>query len=250
MSADSDREELGEEAAQAHETPGQEVVHPLDKPIKPTGGLMILSRQPRAGGRGVQGRGQRAPAPSRARARVRQRGSGVRCGAEPVDQPNDVVVIRYEGPSGGPGMREMLSVTSAIVGAGTRRQGCAHHRRTVLWRQPWVHRRAHRSRGCAWRADRAGAGRRLHRARHGQARARGGGQRAGTAEAEGEMDRAEAALHDGRDGEIRAPRVVGIGGSGHGVRRAKGRGQKAEGRAEGIFALCLLPSALQGSLWR
>ena len=66
-------------------------------------------------------------------------------------KPNDVVVIRYEGPSGGPGMREMLSVTSAIVGAGARRYGRAHHRRTLLGREPRLHRRPHRARSGARR---------------------------------------------------------------------------------------------------
>jgi len=109
---------IGEEAAQARETPGQEVVHPVDKPIKPTGGLMILS-------------GSLAPEGSvfkvAGNAHLRHRGPARVFDSEEAAfdavqsqsiKPNDVVVIRYEGPSGGPGMREMLSVTSAIVGQG------------------------------------------------------------------------------------------------------------------------------------
>jgi dihydroxy-acid dehydratase len=109
---------IGEEAAQARETPGQEVVHPVDKPIKPTGGLMILS-------------GSLAPEGSvfkvSGNAHLRHRGPARVFDTEEAAfdavqsqsiKPNDVVVIRYEGPSGGPGMREMLSVTSAIVGQG------------------------------------------------------------------------------------------------------------------------------------
>jgi dihydroxy-acid dehydratase len=109
---------IGEEAAQAKETAGQEVVHPVDRPIKPTGGLMILS-------------GSLAPEGSvfkvAGHAHLRHRGPARVFDSEEAAfdavqsqsiKPNDVVVIRYEGPSGGPGMREMLSVTSAIVGQG------------------------------------------------------------------------------------------------------------------------------------
>ena len=109
---------IGEEAAQARETPGQEVVHPVDKPIKSTGGLMILS-------------GSLAPEGSvfkvGGNAHLRHRGPARVFDSEEAAfdavqsqsiKPNDVVVIRYEGPAGGPGMREMLSVTSAIVGQG------------------------------------------------------------------------------------------------------------------------------------
>jgi dihydroxy-acid dehydratase len=109
---------LAEEAATAKETPGQEVIHPIDKPLKPTGGLVIL-------------RGTLAPEGSvlkiAAADRRRHRGPArVFESEEPAMQavlrgdikPGDVVVIRYEGPKGGPGMREMLGVTGAIVGAG------------------------------------------------------------------------------------------------------------------------------------
>ena len=109
---------IGEEAALAKETPGQEVVHPVDKPIKSTGGLMILS-------------GSLAPEGSvfkvGGNAHLRHRGPARVFDSEEAAfdavqsqsiKPNDVVVIRYEGPAGGPGMREMLSVTSAIVGQG------------------------------------------------------------------------------------------------------------------------------------
>ena len=110
---------LGEEAARAAETPGQEVVRPVDQPLKPNGGLVHSARQPRAGGRGDEDVRRATARTHRGPARVfdseeaafeavqRQRSSA-----------GDVVVIRYEGPSGGPGMREMLGVTGAIVGAG------------------------------------------------------------------------------------------------------------------------------------
>ena len=109
---------FGEEASLAQETPGQEVIRPLNQPIKPTGGLAILrgSLAPEgcviklAGHSKKQHRG-----PARVFDREEEAMAAVTHGQI---QPNDVVVIRYEGPRGGPGMREMLGVTSAIVGAG------------------------------------------------------------------------------------------------------------------------------------
>ncbi len=109
---------IGEEARQAQETPGQQVISPLDKPIKPTGGLAILrgNLAPEgcvlkvAGHERMQHRGPARVFDSEeaAFAAVQQR--KIKAG--------DVVVIRYEGPKGGPGMREMLAVTGAIVGQG------------------------------------------------------------------------------------------------------------------------------------
>jgi len=109
---------LAEEVADLKETPGQDVIHPVAKPIKPTGGLVIL-------------KGTLAPEGSvlkiAAADRKQHRGPArVFDAEEPAMQavvngqikPGDVVVIRYEGPKGGPGMREMLGVTGAIVGAG------------------------------------------------------------------------------------------------------------------------------------
>jgi len=108
---------IGEEADAAIETPGQEVVRPLDRPIKPTGGLVILKGNLAGEGCVVKVAGHdmrhfRGPAcvfdrEEDAFAAV-QKGK-IRAG--------DVVVIRYEGPRGGPGMREMLAVTGAISGA-------------------------------------------------------------------------------------------------------------------------------------
>jgi dihydroxy-acid dehydratase len=109
---------FAEEAAEAKETPGQEVIHPLSNPIKKSGGLVILRGSLAPDGcvikvTGIARKGQRGPA------RVFE------CEEQAMDavtagriQAGDVLVIRYEGPRGGPGMREMLGVTSAIVGAG------------------------------------------------------------------------------------------------------------------------------------
>ncbi len=109
---------LAEEAATATETPGQEVVRPIDRPLKPTGGLVILfgNLAPEGGVLKLSGTER---AKHRGPARVFD---SEEAAFEAVQQqrikPGDVVVIRYEGPNGGPGMREMLAVTAAIVGAG------------------------------------------------------------------------------------------------------------------------------------
>jgi dihydroxy-acid dehydratase len=109
---------IGEEAATAVETPDQEVIAPLDKPLKATGGLVIL-------------RGNLAPegcvAKISGHERLSHRGparvfeseeDAMTAVTSKRIKAGDVVVIRYEGPRGGPGMREMLSVTGAIVGEG------------------------------------------------------------------------------------------------------------------------------------
>jgi dihydroxy-acid dehydratase len=109
---------LVEEAAQAKETTGQEVVRPVDKPLKPTGGLMILSGNLAPDGSVFKVSGTshlRHVGPARVFDSEEAAFDAVQ--SQSI-KPNDVVVIRYEGPRGGPGMREMLAVTSAIVGQG------------------------------------------------------------------------------------------------------------------------------------
>ena len=109
---------LAEEAATAVETPGQVVVMPLSSPIKPTGGLVILRGNLAPEGCVVKVAGHERMT-HRGPARVFDREEDA-FAAVRVQQiaPGDVVVIRYEGPKGGPGMREMLGVTAAIVGEG------------------------------------------------------------------------------------------------------------------------------------
>jgi dihydroxy-acid dehydratase len=109
---------IGDEARAAKETPGQEVVRALDKPIAKSGGMVILkgSLAPEGGVMKVAGHLMEA---RRFTARVFDREEDAF--AAVVDgkiKEGDCVVIRYEGPKGGPGMREMLGVTGAIVGAG------------------------------------------------------------------------------------------------------------------------------------
>jgi dihydroxy-acid dehydratase len=109
---------LGEEASLARETPGQEVVRPLSNPLKPHGGLIILKGNLAPEGCVVKVAGHERPfhqGPARVFEREEEAMSAVTRGEI---KPGDVVVIRYEGPRGGPGMREMLGVTGALVGAG------------------------------------------------------------------------------------------------------------------------------------
>ncbi len=109
---------IADEAREAKETPGQEVLRPLDRPIKPTGGLVILKGNLAPEGAVVKVAGSNLQH-HRGPARVFD-------GEQPAldavlgnqIRPGDVVVIRSEGPKGGPGMPEMLAVTAAIVGAG------------------------------------------------------------------------------------------------------------------------------------
>ncbi len=109
---------IGEIAAAARETPGQQVIRPLEDPIKATGGLAILRGNLAPEGcvvklAGHERRHHRGPA------RVFEGEEAAMAAAtHGVIVAGDVVVIRNEGPAGGPGMREMLAVTAALNGAG------------------------------------------------------------------------------------------------------------------------------------
>ena len=107
---------LHEEAANAHETPGQPVIHTWDKPLKQTGGLVILKGNLAPEGCVVKVAGHERilhTGPARVFDSEDLCFHAVEAGEI---KPNDVCVIRYEGPKGGPGMREMLAVTAAIKG--------------------------------------------------------------------------------------------------------------------------------------
>ena len=109
---------IKQEAELADETPGQDVVYTTEKPIKASGGLVILKGNLAPEGcvlklSGFERRAQRGPArvfECEEDAMAAVTGNQIK--------PGDVLVIRYEGPKGGPGMREMLGVTGALTGAG------------------------------------------------------------------------------------------------------------------------------------
>ena len=109
---------IAEEASAAVETPGQEVVRPAGSPLKPSGGLVILRGNLAPDGCVVKlsGHNRRSFTGPRACSTPRRPRSPP-CRAGRINA-GDAVIIRYEGPRGGPGMREMLAVTAAIVGAG------------------------------------------------------------------------------------------------------------------------------------
>jgi dihydroxy-acid dehydratase len=107
---------LAEESKDAVETPGQPVIYPVDKPLKKTGGLVILKGNLAPEGCVIKVAGHE---------RIYHQGPARVFNSEDLCfaaveagqiKPNDVCVIRYEGPKGGPGMREMLAVTAAIKG--------------------------------------------------------------------------------------------------------------------------------------
>ncbi len=109
---------IGEEAKEAKENLGQQVLRPLSNPIKKTGGLVILKGNLAPEGCVVKVAGHSIMT-FRGPAKVYNREEDAFAAVQSRKiKAGDVVVIRYEGPSGGPGMREMLGVTAAIVGAG------------------------------------------------------------------------------------------------------------------------------------
>jgi dihydroxy-acid dehydratase len=109
---------IGELARAAEETEGQQVVRPLSNPLKPTGGLAILRGNLAPEGCVVKLAGhERVHHSGRARVFDGEEGAMQAVTTGQINE-GDVVVIRNEGPAGGPGMREMLAVTGAIVGAG------------------------------------------------------------------------------------------------------------------------------------
>jgi dihydroxy-acid dehydratase len=109
---------IGVESESAVETPGQEVIVPLEKPLKATGGLVILKGNlaPEGCVAKISGH-ERLEHRGPARVFESEEDAMAAVTAKKI-QAGDVVVIRNEGPKGGPGMREMLGVTAAIVGEG------------------------------------------------------------------------------------------------------------------------------------
>ncbi|MDP2627280.1 MAG: dihydroxy-acid dehydratase [Candidatus Rokubacteria bacterium] len=109
---------IGEEIKAAGETPGQQVIKPLAQALKPTGGIAILRGNLAPGGCVIKLSGH-SKVSHRGPARVFEREEDAfKAVKDGKIKANDVIVIRYEGPKGGPGMREMLHVTGALQGAG------------------------------------------------------------------------------------------------------------------------------------
>jgi dihydroxy-acid dehydratase len=109
---------IGDHARDAREAPGQEVVRPLDDPIKSTGGLAILRGNLAPDGCVVKLVGHERRLHSGPARVFESEEAAMAAATHGGISAGDVVVIRNEGPAGGPGMREMLAVTAAINGAG------------------------------------------------------------------------------------------------------------------------------------
>ena len=187
---------------------GQDVVYPVDKPLKESGGILVIKGNLAPEGAvlkssGVTVRSHRGPA------RVFDAEEGaLQAILKGQVNKGDVLVIRYEGPRGGPGMREMLALTSAIAGAGLIADVAADHRRPLLRRQPRHRGGPHRPRGAGPRPDRGGSGGRHYHPRPGaqvdRGRAVGRRDRAASRGAAG----AAHSLHSRRPGQVRAPGLV------------------------------------------
>jgi len=109
---------LAEQIAKAPETAGQQVIKPLAQALKPDGGIAVLRGSLAPGGCVIKSSGQKKHyhrGPARVFEREEEAFLAIKDGKI---KPNDVMVIRYEGPRGGPGMREMQLVTGALQGAG------------------------------------------------------------------------------------------------------------------------------------
>jgi dihydroxy-acid dehydratase len=109
---------IGEEVKSAPEPAGQQVIKPLARALKPEGGIAILRGNLAPGGCVIKLSGQKKYShrgPARVFEREEDAFQAIKKGKI---KPNDVIVIRYEGPKGGPGMREMLHVSGALQGAG------------------------------------------------------------------------------------------------------------------------------------
>ena len=222
---------VAEEAALAAEAAGQEVVSTVEDPVKPHGGLLILK-----GNLAPDGCVLKVAGPERGHhsgpARVfdceEDAFEAVQAGAISA---GDVVVIRGEGPRGGPGMREMLAVTAALTGAGLgpsvglltdgRFSGATHG----LMAGP------RRARGGGRRAHRGRAGRRHHHLRRGGAHPLGGPDRRGDPRAGERLAPGGAVrqrLRHRRHAQVRAPGRVRVRGRGHQPRMSETRtGERA-----------------------
>ena len=109
---------LADEAEAAAETSGQEVIRPLTHPLKPNGGLVILKGNLAPEGCVVKIAGHNRLKHSGPALVFESEEDAFAAVEQGAIKHGDVIVIRYEGPSGGPGMREMLAVTAALAGAG------------------------------------------------------------------------------------------------------------------------------------
>ena len=137
--------------------PHQDVVRSADKPITVTGGVVGLKGNLAPDGAIVKVAGMsnlKFTGPARCFDREEDAFEAVQ---KKTYKEGEVIVIRYEGPRGGPGMREMLSTTAALTGQGMGGKIALDHRRPVLRRDPRLLHRPCRAGGGGWRPDRVAA---------------------------------------------------------------------------------------------
>ena len=177
---------------------GQDLFYRVKKPLSKTGGVVGLKGNLASEGAIVKVAGMKTLA-FRGPARCFD------CEEDAFDavvkkkiKKGDVIVIRYEGPRGGPGMREMLSTTAALYGEGMGENRGADHRWALLRRHARILHRPCRAGGGGGRTDRAAQGRRHDRDRRQQGHPRGGADRPRARGAAQEMEAAAPRLPIGR----------------------------------------------------
>ena len=198
---------LAQACADADETEGQDVVRNLDNAISDSGGLVVLKGNLAPDGAVVKLKD--APPPLTGPARVfdtEEDAFEAVSNRQIVD--GDVLVIRYEGPVGGPGMREMLQITAALFGQGLGGKVGLSHRRPLLRRHPRLDDRSHRAGSGGRRSHRAAARRRHDHHRCVAAAAASRPERCGARSAAVTLAGADSELQQGRHGEVRASGVA------------------------------------------
>ena len=200
---------LGDLAARAEETPGQEVVVPIEHPIKPTGGLAILYGNLAPEGCVVKLSGHERTHPPRPRARLRLRGGLLRGrqGAHAAEGRRRLHPLR--GPRRRPRHARDAARHRRDRRRGPRRGRRADHRRALLRRHARLHGRARRTRGRARRPARGPARGRHRHDRRRRAGAARGALRRRDRRAPAQRQGAAAALHDRRVREVRGARQLG-----------------------------------------
>ena len=212
---------FAEEANNAKETAGQTVIAPLSKPLKTTGGLVILKGNLAPGGGVVKMSGHERQSQTGPARVFDSEEAAMKAVTSKQIKAGDVVVIRYEGPKGGPGMREMLSVTAAIVGEGLGESGSADNRRPLQRSNPRPDGRPRSSRSRAGRPNRRHPRRRQDHHRHQDAQTRAGNFRRRNRKAHGGMESSRATLQNRRLRKVRRAGKVGIRGRNHNARSSQ-----------------------------
>ena len=229
---------FGEIADGAVETEGQTVVVPIETPLKARGGVAILYGNLAPEGCAVKLAGHDRTlhrGPARVFDSEEDTFAAVKAGKVVA---GDVVVIRYEGPHGGPGMREMLHVTGAIVGEGLSGLGRPAHRRPLLGCDPRLHGRPRRARGVSRRPDRSAAGGRHRRRRRREPRAQRRAHGRRDRGAPRRLGRAGAAVSPRRARELRDARRVGLARRRHALAVRDGVARRVGGpRSAGLHAV-------------